>query len=444
MTALALITAMYFWAQRDWLHFSWTFLDERAPLWFYLLPLIWIFLIVDLYDIRKANNRADTLRGILFAAGFSILIYLFVFFVSPPNSLPRRGVAFFLVGVSLFTLLWRLLYIQVFTGHIFRRRALIVGAGKAGATIRNIIREVPSAPFEIIGWIDDDPEKQNQMIEGLPVLGPGAQLVEIAQKEAITDIIFAITGEMNPAMFQSLMDAGEKGVEITTMPVAYEEILGRVPIFLLQSDWMLRSFIDQTHVDGFFEFTKRFIDLIIGLAGLVVMTALAPLISLGIVLDDGFPIFFSQPRVGKNGVNYSILKFRTMRKDDNTQKKDRTAGYETGRITRFGKILRKSHLDELPQVFNILKGEMSMVGPRSEQPGLVKSFQKEIPFYRTRLFVKPGLTGWAQINYKYADTIEDTAVKLEYDLYYIKKRTLLMDISIILRTIWTVIGLKGR
>ncbi len=217
-----------------------------------------------------------------------------------------------------------------------------------------------------------------------------------------------------------------------------------MPIFLLQSDWMLRSFIDQTHVDGFFEFTKRFIDLIIGLAGLVVMTALAPLISLGIVLDDGFPIFFSQPRVGKNGVNYSILKFRTMRKDDNTQKKDRTAGYETGRITRFGKILRKSHLDELPQVFNILKGEMSMVGPRSEQPGLVKSFQKEIPFYRTRLFVKPGLTGWAQINYKYADTIEDTAVKLEYDLYYIKKRTLLMDISIILRTIWTVIGLKGR
>jgi lipopolysaccharide/colanic/teichoic acid biosynthesis glycosyltransferase len=181
---------------------------------------------------------------------------------------------------------------------------------------------------------------------------------------------------------------------------------------------------------------------VLALLGGLALVALFPLIALIILLDDGFPIFYHQPRVGKNGVPYRIYKFRTMVKDAE-KAGARTASENDARITRLGKFLRRSHIDELPQVINILKGEMSVVGPRSEQIELVNKFQKELPFYRARLLVRPGLTGWAQINQRYATTTEDTGVKLEYDLYYIKHRNLMLDMTIILRTVGAVIGFKG-
>jgi lipopolysaccharide/colanic/teichoic acid biosynthesis glycosyltransferase len=178
------------------------------------------------------------------------------------------------------------------------------------------------------------------------------------------------------------------------------------------------------------------------LIGCLFLLLFTPLIALIIILDSGLPILYHQPRVGKNGTPYKIYKFRTMVKD---AEKDgaRTATQNDMRITRSGKWLRKSHLDELPQVINILNGEMSLVGPRSEQIELVNQFQKKLPFYRARLFVRPGLTGWAQINQRYATTVEDTGVKLEYDLYYIKHRNLMLDMTILIRTVGAVLGLKG-
>jgi lipopolysaccharide/colanic/teichoic acid biosynthesis glycosyltransferase len=155
-------------------------------------------------------------------------------------------------------------------------------------------------------------------------------------------------------------------------------------------------------------------------------------------------VFFLQNRLGKNGKTYRIIKFRTMRNDSEPKGEVRVTTQNDDRITRAGVLLRKSHLDELPQFLNVLKGEMSLVGPRAERSELVTQLQKEIPFYRARLLVKPGITGWAQINFGYAATVEDTAVKLEYDLYYIKHRTLLMDLIILLRTVGTVVGLRGQ
>jgi lipopolysaccharide/colanic/teichoic acid biosynthesis glycosyltransferase len=162
-----------------------------------------------------------------------------------------------------------------------------------------------------------------------------------------------------------------------------------------------------------------------------------------ILIDDGAPIFYHQPRVGKNGIPYNIHKFRTMIKDAEKDGIARMATANDQRVTRVGKFLRRSHLDELPQVINILNGEMSLVGPRSEQIELVNRFQRELPFYRGRLFVRPGLTGWAQINQRYASTVEDTAVKLEYDLYYIKHRNPMLDLTIVMRTVGAVAGFKG-
>jgi len=440
---LSLFIGLFAWAQRDWMAFTSEFLWQRAPWWFYILPLFWILMMIDLYDIRKANRRKDTLRGVAQAAIINLLVYLVIFFISDPNSLPRRAVAVWILSATILTILWRFLYIQVFTAPVFLRKVLVIGAGKAGSSLVKMIRENNPMPFIIAGFIDDDPDKLGQTIEGFPVVGNGNDLIEDIQKYGVTDLIFSISGELNAELFRNILLAEEQGVEVTSLPVEYEDLFGRVPIFLLQSDWILRSFIDQMHVSSFYETGKRFFDILGGLLFLIFTAVLFPLIAIAIILDSGFPIFYSQPRVGKNGVPYKIHKFRTMSRDAEKDGVARMATVNDQRVTRVGKWLRRSHLDELPQAINILKGEMSLVGPRSEQVELVNQFQKELPFYRGRLFVRPGLTGWAQINQRYASTTEDTAVKLEYDLYYIKHRNLMLDLTILVRTVGTVAGFKG-
>ncbi len=442
VTYLSVFIALITWAQRDFLDFSGAFLIQRAPFWFYLLPFMWMLILIDLYDIRRASRRKDTMRGVATAALISLLIYMIVFFISDPNSLPRRGVLIFVVAATILTIAWRFLYIRVFTAPIFMRRALIVGAGKAGTSLAKMINEALPSPFQILGFIDDDPGKVGQSVEGFPVLGQSQDLLDKIAELDISDLVFGISGVVNDDLFRNIITAEEQGIEVTSLPVAYEELFGRVPIFLLQSDWILRSFFDELHTTSFYETGKRLIDIFGALIGLAALVVIYPLVALVILLDSGLPIFYHQPRVGKNGTPYKIYKFRTMVRD---AEKDgaRTATAHDSRITSIGRWLRKMHIDELPQVINILKGEMSIVGPRSEQIELVDQFQKEIPFYRARLFVPPGLTGWAQINQRYASTVEETAEKLEYDLYYIKHRTLMLDVTIMIRTVGAVIGFKG-
>jgi len=436
--------SLYFWSQRDqWLNFSWEFLTERPASWFYLLPFIWWLLILELYDIRRSSRVNETIRGVAIAAGISFVLYFGVFFISEPNSLPRTGVAAFIIATSILTILWRLLYIKIFTAQEFLRRVVIVGAGRAGTNLVKSLHAIKPLPFHIVGFVDDDPAKLGKVYDNIKVLGNGNDLPILLEEENISDVIFAITGEMNQTLFQNLLKAEEKGVEITTMPIIYEETLGRVPIMLLQSDWILRSFVDQAHTGGFYLLAKKLMDIFGGLVGTMLLIVFTPIISLSILLESGRPVFFSQDRLGKNGQVYRITKFRTMRQDAEKDGKARMAVENDDRVTRVGRFLRKSHLDELPQFLSVLVGTMSLVGPRAERPELVDTLQEKIPFYRARLFVAPGITGWAQVNYGYASTIEQTITKLEYDLYYIKHRNLLLDINIIMRTVGAVFGLKG-
>jgi exopolysaccharide biosynthesis polyprenyl glycosylphosphotransferase len=441
---LALLIALYAWAQRDqWISFSLQFLRERPPFWFYTMPLMWIVLILDLYNVRKAGNRRETIQGILIATVVSSIIYLLIFFIAEPKTLPRRGVAFFIGSVSILTLLWRFAYIQIFTAPAFLRRALIIGAGRSGCTMARTIKNCVPIPFNLVGFIDDDELKRGKVIEGLPVLGDNKTLLRTIQSEHITDLIFSISGDMHPETFNSILRAKENGIEITTMPILYEELIGRVPIFLLEDDWILRSFVDHARSTSGYETLKRIVDILVASIGFLGLLLLTPPIALLIMLDGGFPILFKQERVGISGKPFELLKFRTMRQDAEEDGKPRLAVENDERVTKVGKFLRKSHLDELPQFINVLKGDISMVGPRAERPEFVDQLQQEIPFYRARLFVKPGVTGWAQINYRYASNVEESAIKLEYDLYYIKHRNIWLDITIILRTIGQVIGLRG-
>ncbi len=417
----------------------------KVPYWFYFLPIAWLLLMIELYEPRAASNWRKTLRGVAIAAFVGLVAYSLVFIIRlDPGGLPRVGVGAFLVYSSALTLLWRSLYIRFYTSAGQMRRMLIVGAGKAGHTLAEVYRSLNPPPFNFIGFVDDDPKKLGKSVYGLPVLGGSAQLLDLIDLYHISDIVVAINGVIQGQTFQTILDAQEQGIEVTRMPTLYEEMTGRVPIHHLESDWVVRSFIDQARVSGFYLLVKRLVDILGGLVGLLIFALIFPFTALAILLDSGLPIFYSQIRSGKGGRTFKIYKFRTMCQDAEADGQARLAEQNDPRVTRVGNFLRRTRLDEFPQFWNVLTGEISLVGPRAERPELVDTFQKQIPFYRARLLVKPGVTGWAQINYGYVSTVGDTAVKLEYDLYYIKHRTLGMDLNIILRTVGTMLSGKGR
>ena len=420
-------------------------IDLKIPFWFYLLPLIWLLLMVDSYETHTAASWRKTLRGIAVAPIVGLLGYSLIFTINQdPNSLPRIGIGAFLVLASLLTLGWRGIYIRLYTSSGLMRRVLIVGAGKAGHSLADIYRRFSPPPFLLVGFIDDDPRKQDKSYNGFAVLGTNEKLLDIIEDYQISDIIVAINGEIKGETFQTILDTQERGIEVTRMPIMYEELTQRVPVEHLESDWVIRSFVDQVRVSGVYELFKRLMDILGSLAGLLIFVIIFPLTAFAIIVESGFPIFYSQERLGKGGRLFRIYKFRSMLQNAEEDGEAKPTLINDPRVTRVGNFLRRTRLDEMPQFLSVLAGEMSLVGPRAERPELVAQFQKQIPFYRARLLVKPGLTGWAQINYGYVVTVKETVVKLEYDLYYIKHRTLSMDFNIVLRTIGTVLRRTGR
>lgn len=439
---LAMLVAVWLWGKLDYLGPTAEFLRTRAP-WFILLPIAWLFLVVNLYDVRRAGSGRETVRGVLLAAVSGLAIYMLLFFFRSEGSLPRRGVLYFLFLSTASTLLWRAFYLRVFTTPAFMRRVLVVGAGETGKTLLDSIHNIRPSPFHIVGLVDDDPAKRGCSINGIPVVGGSAEMVALVDREFVSDIVVAILGPMNGEMFQALLDAQQRGVEIIRMPVIYEELLGRVPIRHLESDWLLRSFVDELRVSSLYLIAKRLLDLLGSVVGLIILGLLLPWVSLAIFVEDGRPVLHGQSRLGQGGHPYKLLKFRTMRRDAEPNGQPQWASEGDPRATRVGRLLRRTHIDEFPQFWNVITGNMSLVGPRPERPELVANLEKQIPFYRARLLVKPGIGGWAQVNYGKGASLEGSAGKLEYDLYYIKHRSLWMDISIILRSIGQAAGLRG-
>jgi exopolysaccharide biosynthesis polyprenyl glycosylphosphotransferase len=416
----------------------------EVDFWFYLLPIAWMLLLVELYEPHVASSGRRTTRGIALAAFIGLVAYSLVFIFQPNSNLPRIGVGAFLLFASVLTLLWRLVFIRLYKSTGQRRRILLIGAGKAGQTLAELYHSSDTRSFNLIGFVDDDAAKVGKSLCGLRVMGTSVHLLNLIEVYHVSDIVIAINGEIQGATFQTILDAQENGVEVTRMPILYEEMTGRVPVHHLESDWIIRSFVDGLRVSGFYELTKRLLDILGGAVGLLIFVITYPFLALAVLIDSGMPVFYSQPRLGRGGRLFTIYKYRTMRQDAEADGEVRITLENDPRVTRVGNFLRKTRLDELPQFWNVLRGEMSLVGPRAERPELVAEYQKQIPFYRARLLVKPGLTGWAQINYGYVASVTETAVKIEYDLFYIKHRTLNMDFQIILRTIGTVFRQTGR
>jgi len=325
----------------------------------------------------------------------------------------------------------------------FRRRAIVIGAGQAGRTIVQAIKENLPSEYQLVGYIDDDPSKQGQVIEGVPVIGTRRDLLSLVKEKDVSEIILAITHTVHGELIRAIMDCQEQGAQVSLMALLYEEITGRVPVEHVGDDWCLILPLDHAAIGSFWPFLKRTMDILICGIGLIILALLFPILALAIYIDSPGSIFYTQERVGRGGQVFRIFKFRSMIPG---AEENRAVWAEENdpRVTRVGRFLRRTMIDELPQLINVLRGEMSIVGPRPERPIFADQLAKQIPFYRARHAVKPGIAGWALINYGYSSSVLDALVKLQYDVYYIKHQSLVLDLFILLKTTGAMLSFRGR
>ena len=385
--------------------------DHNLPFLFVNLVWVIIFYIAGLYDVEKSVHPAKIfyiVKTMAFGAGIAVLMFYFIpaFGITPKTNLFIDAAI-----ASVFLWLWRMAYQKIIT---------------KGSKIKIFF-------FDYSGEISDFAE----FISASPQLG-----YEIADGPASADLIIIpgkekISEESAKILYEMVM----KGKTVIEFYRFYESTTGKIPVSLIGESWFLENVIELDKRK--FEQIKRFIDIVLAVLFFIPFTLLAPFTALAIKLTSKGSVFYKQKRLGKNGKVFEIIKFRSMAKDS---EKDgvKWAEKDDKRVTAVGKFLRKTRLDELPQILSILKGDLSFVGPRPERPEFVSELSQKIPHYSMRHIVKPGLSGWAQINFPYGSSVDDSMQKLQYDLYYIKNRSLVLEIVIILKTIMTVLRIEGR
>jgi exopolysaccharide biosynthesis polyprenyl glycosylphosphotransferase len=395
-----------------------------------------------LYDLRLAASRSASFQRLLVITLQMLVVYLVVFFLSPRESLPRLFILYY--GVASFILigLWRFANPALIGWASAARRVLIVGTDWAAETIIEAICDYARNEYEIKGVIGE-PTDVGRVIKGIPVVGSGKDLLNYVLRDQISELIVTSTRELSGETFQGVMDAYERGVAIVPMPLLYERLTGRVPVQHVNNNWAVVLPIDSNSGFRPYRLLKRLTDIALSMIGITLLLLLFPFLALAIKLDTPGSILYTQKRVGLNGRIFRIYKFRTMVQNAEAETGAVFSRENDPRTTRVGRFLRKTRLDELPQLVNVFRGEMSLVGPRPERPEHVGRLTEKIPFYRTRLIVRPGLTGWAQVRYRYGETDEDAMVKLQYDLYYIRHQSLLLDLMIMVRTVGRVLKMSG-
>jgi exopolysaccharide biosynthesis polyprenyl glycosylphosphotransferase len=444
-----IIGSLWFWAGRASRVFGWELVSYHL-LWIVPMAigwLVWMF-INDLYDLRIAVKLKRTLSRISLGGAIVGIIYLVYYFVTAPlplteESLSLRFAPALAIAMTCALLsIWRSVYaVFLGVGHA-SQRVLIFGAGVTGSILAKAFEQFPH--YQAYGFIDDDPQLHGKDCQNIPILGGRRTLLDEIDRHHIDEIILAISKPIDQELLQLLANFHERGIAITPMPVLYEKLTGKVAVEHIGSQWYSALPLKKNPFDTFNRIGKRCLDLICGLAIGSIFAVVFPFVATAIVLDSPGAIFYKQERVGQYGAKFTVYKFRSMVRDAERNGKAQWAVKGDARITKVGNFIRKTRLDELPQVLNVLRGEMSMVGPRPERYQFIKELQQQIPFYRTRLAVKPGLTGWAQINYGYGSTIEDALIKLQYDLYYLKHWSPWLDLKILLRTFSVVLKMQGQ
>lgn len=467
LAIIATFFALWLHAVRNLRAFDLIYLGDFSN-WIIYFSFLWL-LSATLNRLYHPSNLFEFVRvfpTLLGTVALILLINLAIFFFSASLKILPRGIALYQATGSIILVgTWRYFYGTLARRPGFGRRIIIIGAGWAGKTILKAIQLYAWHDYQIEGFIDDDLFKREKSVQielnvntdaedgytnknsdiSVPVLGTSAELVQLVQKKRISEVILAVTHDISSSLYQAILDTKEQGVQITLMPVLFEQLSGRVPIEHIGGDnWYVSLPLDSPVSSGFYALANRIFDLVGALIGLSILLPFLPLIAMVIYLESPGPIFYTQERVGKGGKSFRLIKLRTMIPDAEPGGQAKRALVNDERITNVGRWLRKMRLDEMPQLINVLKGEMSAVGPRPERPEHLLKLDQEIPFHRLRNAVKPGMAGWAVVNYGYIESIEDAKIRLQYDLYYVKYKSLWLDIIILLRTLGQMLTLRGR
>ena len=398
---------------------------HKIPFLYVHLLWILIFYISGLYDIKKFPSPKMAMAKVLEAMAIAGLLAALLFYLIPFFRItPKTNLFIDVIFATLFVMLWRR-YFWIFSSKISKIKVLFFGSSKEVEDLADYLKRNTQLGYEptvILANVDHN-------------------LIDLIQKNKIQLVVASKNIMEDENAIKRFYEALPLGISILDFPTFYENVAEKIPVSVISESWFLVNLVEINK--RLFESCKRIFDVILSIILGIPTIILLPLISALIKLDSDGPVFYRQKRVGKNGQIFEIIKFRSM--VQNAEKNGpQWANEKDERITGVGKILRKTRLDEFPQLWNVLRGEMSFVGPRPERPEFVNELQKQIPHYAMRHLVKPGLTGWAQIKFPYGASVEDAMEKLQYDLYYIKNRSFILDLAILARTIATVISHEGR
>jgi sugar transferase (PEP-CTERM system associated) len=399
------------------------------------------FYLFDLYDFVVMHDRRELVLRLMQALGLA-WVALALMFYAVPQVMIGRGVSFISLPLALLLMVgWRLAIHWVLGHPDLGERILIVGSGPFAIEIARETLGRPDAGFRVIGFVDSDPALVGKSLINPKVIGLTSELRSIVKKENIDRIVVAIGDRRGQFPTQELLRLSLSGdVSIEESASFYERLTGRVLLDMIRPSWLIFSSRGQRARIN--ELARIIMHRSVALVGAFFSLPIVIVTAILIKIDSRGPVLYKQERVGQNGRLFTVMKFRSMRVD---AEKDGPvwAKTEDQRMTRVGRIIRKIRVDEIPQFWNILRGDMNFVGPRPERPHFVSQLAEEIPFYQQRHLIPPGLTGWAQIKYPYGASIEDARQKLQYDLYYIKNQSLTLDATILFETVKTILFGRG-
>ena len=423
-----------------------------ASKWWLTLSLLWLAVAVtlDLYNLARAASVSGIARSTAAAATITSLGYVLIPWLTP--SIVGRSYMFGFVIMTAAALTgWRVIYARWLASGAFYRRVIIVGTGDAARRLASELHEAALSqrpnPYRGTGY-------QVAGLVAVPghetddgrVLGEVGALVRLARELDVQDVVVALDGDVGATseVYDALLDCRELGIQVSSVEAISERLTARLPVEYACFDLSAIMNLRDEPMQRLYLVVKRFFDLCLSVVGIGALALLAPAVALANLLTSPGPLFYQQERIGERGRPFRVWKFRSMVVNAEAATGAVWSADSDPRITRAGWLLRKSRLDELPQALNVLRGEMSWVGPRPERPRFVGQLAEEIPVYRARNAVRPGITGWAQIHYGYGNSIEDSRIKLEYDLYYVRHFGLYLDLLILLRTVMVMLQLKGK
>jgi sugar transferase (PEP-CTERM system associated) len=432
--------------------FSTSLLTLSPSYWFDLMLILRILLVTsilqaclyynDLYDFDVVAQIPEIIIRLLQSLGVASILLAGVYFMFPIVILDQKIYMLSILILIFFIILWRVGYLHILNKGMFNQHIIILGSSKLAKDIYEKITNTIDCGYTVCAVILNDVDKETDTLpEDLVVDQKDKTLSEISKKYGINKIIVALKEKRGQFPTKELIQCRTEGIEIISGSSFYEMLTGKVLVREIEPSWLIfsKGFQKSRLKAG----TKRLQDIILSSILLILLSPLLIVVTILIKLDSKGPVLFAQDRVGGGKKEYMMHKFRSMVQDAEKLTGPVWAGDNDTRITRIGRIVRKYRIDELPQLWEVLRGSMSLVGPRPERKFFTDQLEKEIPFYNQRFNVKPGVTGWAQVCYDYGATVEDAVEKLNYDLFYIKNMSFALDMVILLKTVKTVLFGKG-